>query len=220
MHVTDHALFPTRLVSIQFPDVAGLNADLVAFFASDDGFQGGFDMHPDSFNLLRLEDRCPAIGRLRGLFRQGLAAWLRAEGIGGAAGADVVLFSNYSTRGEFTSAHNHNADVVAVYYVQAPTPDRPAVFVPGPDSDDDYFAAEDGALLLHDPRFNANLAAVGVRDYVKVFPRPGLMVLFPGFVWHSVTPHQGDRERLAISANFRLRWSQADNAEHWPLGDG
>ncbi|MGL4554829.1 MAG: putative 2OG-Fe(II) oxygenase [Gemmataceae bacterium] len=213
MLVEHHTLFPTRLVSVQFPDVAGLNAELVRFFA-EHAAGGAFDMHPDTFNLLRLGDRLPAVGRLRELFRRGLRAWLDAEGAAPPS-ADVVLFSNYSSRGDFTSVHNHNADVVAVYYAQTAAHDRPAVLVPG--DDDEYFAAEDGALLLHDPRFNANLAAVGVRDYVKVFPRPGLMVLFPGYVWHSVTPHQGDRERLAVSANFRLRWRESDNAERWSL---
>ena len=127
----------------------------------------------------------------------------------------MVLFSNYSARGDFTSVHNHNADVVGVYYVQSSESNRPPVLIPG--DEDEYFAAEDGALLLHDPRFNANLAAVGVRDYVKVFPRPGMMVIFPGFVWHSVTPYLGDARRLAISANFRLQWHHSDNSQRWSL---
>src|SRR5688572_12385065 len=203
MRVEEFALFPTRLAAIQFEGVEAMNAELATFFASE-GF-AGFDMHPDSLNLLKLADRCPAIGQAAGLFRQGLLAWLGREGVRGAAGVDAVLFSSYSEKGEFTNVHNHNADVVAVYYVQVPPHGRPSVLLPGPGSEDEYFAAEDGALLLHDPRFNANLAAVGVKDYAKVFPRPGLMVVFPGYLWHSVTPHQGDRPRLALSANFRLR---------------
>lgn len=213
MKVQEYVLFPTRLVSVQFADVADMNDELDRFFESHAG-GGSFDMHPDSFNLLHMADACPAIGKLRELFRRGLQTWLDAEGASPRS-ADVVLFSNYASRGEFTSAHNHNADVVAIYYVQTASHNQPAVLVPG--DDDEYFAQEDGALLLHDPRFNANLAAVGVRDYVKVFPRPGLMVLFPGYVWHSVTPHQHAQPRLAISANYRLRWRESDNAEHWPL---
>jgi hypothetical protein len=119
-----------------------------------------------------------------------------------------------------TLAHNHNADVAAVYYVQAPEHDRPPLFVPDPEGEYSYFEAEDGALVLHDPRFNANLAAVRVGDYAKVFPRPGLMVLFPGYLWHSVTPNQGDRPRLSIAANFRLKWEAQSNAEVWPVSVG
>jgi hypothetical protein len=91
------------------------------------------------------------------------------------------------------------------------------VALPDPEGDYDYFAAEDGVLVLHDPRFNANLAAVRARDYVKVFPRPGLMLIFPGYLWHSVTPHLGDFHRLALSANFSLRWPGAGAAETWPV---
>jgi hypothetical protein len=216
VHVTEYALFPTRLLAIQFPEVAGLNRDLHGLFATRPEFRHDFNMHPDALNLLRLADVCPALAQLRRMFLDGLRRWLGAEGAA-CPGVEVVLFSNYAARGDFTLVHNHNADVAGVYYVRTPEHDRPAVFVPGPDSTDDYFVAEDGALVLHDPRFNANLAAVGVRDYAKVFPRPGLMVLFPGYLWHSVTPLLSEGRRLAISANFRLRWGGQDNAEFCPL---
>jgi hypothetical protein len=54
---------------------------------------------------------------------------------------------------------------------------------------------------------------VRVGDYARVYPRPGLMLLFPGYLWHSVTPHLGDFLRLAISVNFRLRWNEPTPAE-------
>ena len=60
--------------------------------------------------------------------------------------------------------------------------------------------------MLHDPRLNANLVGLGHRDHVKVFPRPGLMLLFPAFLWHSVTPHLGELPRLSFSMNVTLRW--------------
>jgi hypothetical protein len=43
------------------------------------------------------------------------------------------------------------------------------------------------------------------------------MLIFPGFLWHSVTPHLGEFRRLAISANFRLRSSRPSNAETWSV---
>jgi hypothetical protein len=218
MHVHEYALFPTRLLTIQFTDVDGLNEQLYELFAGGKEFRDGFNMHPDALNLLDLADRYPAIARLRALFREGVTRWLRAEKVSGALGVDVVLFSNYADKGEFTLVHNHSADLVAVYYVRTSPSERPVVELPDPDGEYNYFAAEDGALILHDPRFNANLAAVQVADYAKVFPRPGLLVVFPGYLWHSVTPHQGDYHRLAFSANFHLRWaSPSARAESWSL---
>src|SRR5262245_30094263 len=218
MHITQHALFPTRLVELQFAGVEEMNRQLYDFFVSSERFRDGFDMHPDSLNLLGLAGACPAIGRLRDLFLRGVREWLRAEQVRGELSADVVLFSNYAGKGDFTVVHNHNADLVGIYYVKTAEYGRSGVVVPDPDGDYDYFAAEDGALILHDPRFNANLAAVRARDYVKVFPRPGLMLIFPGYLWHSVTPHLGDFRRLALSANFCLRWPEMRRAESWPLG--
>jgi hypothetical protein len=163
-------------------------------------------MHPDSLNLLRLAETCPAIARLRGLFLDGLRHWLRAERVVGPREVDMALFCNVASKGDFTLVHNHNADVVGIYYVRTAEYDRPAVVLPEPEGEYDYFAAEGGTLVLHDPRFNANLAAVRVGDYARIYPRPGLMLLFPGYLWHSVTPHLGTFRRLALSVNFRLHW--------------
>jgi hypothetical protein len=218
MRVHDYSLFPTRLLSVEFADVEGLNEELFELFLTSPKLRDGFDMHPDALNLLQMADRYPAIGRLRGMFLEGVRLWLLAERIQGELSVDVVLFSNFAKKGEHTLVHNHSADLVGVYYVRTPPSDRPAVFVPGPDNDYDYFAPEDGALVLHDPRFNANLAAVQVRDFAKVYPTPGLLVVFPGYLWHSVTPVLSEGRRLAISANFHINWPAAARpTERWPV---
>jgi hypothetical protein len=217
MHVCEFNLFPTRLLAIQFPDVDDLNQELHNLFVTREEFHDGFNMHPDSLNLLHLANTCGGIARLRGMFLEGVKLWLESEKIHGDLHIDMVLFSNKARKGEFTLVHNHSADLVGVYYVRTAQSDRPAVSLPEPDGDYDYFAAEDGALILHDPRFNANLAALQTRDYAKVFPRPGLMVVFPGYLWHSVTPHLGEQHRLAISGNFHLRWNIPSKAESYPV---
>jgi hypothetical protein len=216
MQMTEHALFPTRLLTIQFPDATPLNDEIERLFAAEE-FRGDFDMHPDSLNLLSLAGRCPAIARLRSMFLDGLRAWLRGERVFGDFDAEVVLFSNYAARGDFTLVHNHNADVAGIYYVRTADYGREPLALPDPDGEYDYFAAEDGVLVLHDPRFNANLGSLRSADYAKVYPRPGLMLLFPGYLWHSVTPHLGEFKRLAISANFRLRYREPSNAEICPV---
>jgi hypothetical protein len=217
MQVTEHALFPTRLLTIQFPDVDGLNEELFRILTTRDEFREGFDMHPDSLNLLKLAETCPAIARVRGMLLEGLKHWLAAERAHGEMIADVTLFCNFANRGDYTIVHNHSADVVGVYYVRTAATKKPALALPDPDGDYDYFDPEDGALILHDPRFNANLAAARSTDYAKVFPRPGLMLIFPAYLWHSVTPSQSDGRRLALSANFSLRAKEASNAESFPI---
>ena len=217
MHVSEFALFPTRLLTIHFPDVQELNRDLDDLFASREEFRNSFDMHPDSLNLLRLAGQEPAIAQLRDRFVEGLRHWLRAERLSEPPEVEMVLFCNRAAQGDFTLVHNHNADLVGIYYVRTACYDRPAVVLPDPEGEYDYFAAEDGVLVLHDPRFNANLAGVRLADYARVYPRPGLMLLFPGYLWHSVTPHLGDFRRLALSVNFRLHWSASAPSERVSL---
>jgi hypothetical protein len=215
MEVMDYGLFPTRLVTIQFPDTDTLNEELCQLFEGQRGFADGFNMHPDALNLLQMADTIPALFRLRDMFLEGLKHWLAIERVTLPEAVDLVLFSNYARKGELTLVHNHNADLVGIYYARTANHDRPPLY--HPDSNDDYFEVGDGVLVLHDPRFNANLAAVGNRDHVKVFPRPGLMLIFPGYLWHSVTPHQGEFRRLSLSMNFTLRWPGGSIAERHAL---
>lgn len=211
MEVTDYAFFPTRVVTIQFPDTDPLNAELCDLLESRPEIDDRFNMHPDALNLLRLADTVPAIEQLRSMFITGVKHWLEAEGIAGLEGIDLVLFSNRTGRGEFTIVHNHHADLVGIYYARTAVSKRQPI---DPADGDDYFEAGDGVLVLHDPRFNANLSTVCNRDHIKVVPRPGLMLIFPAYVWHSVTPHQGEFHRLSFSMNFTLRWPSGSAERH------
>jgi hypothetical protein len=213
--VTNYALFPTRLVTIQFPAVEALNAELYGLFERRSELIDGFNMHPDALNLLSLADAEPCLSQLRSMFVDGVKHWLSAEGIAAPDGVDLVLFTNLARGGEFTLVHNHNADLVGIYYARTANYDLPPVHQP--DDGTGYFTPGDGVLVLHDPRFNSNLTAVGNRDHVTVHPRPGLMLIFPGYLWHSVAPHLGEFSRLSFSMNFTLRWSGTSTAQRHPL---
>lgn len=213
MDIKDYAFFPTRVVTIQFPDTQALNDALVDLLERRPELDDRSNTEPEALNLLRLADSVPAIEQLRAMFITGVKQWLDAEGIATPDGIDLLMFSNRLGSGEATIVHNHQADLIGVYYARtAPTNRQPIDLVDG----EDYFDSGDGVLVLHDPRFNANLTSVCNRDSVKVFPRPGLMLIFPAYVWHSVTPHRGDFHRLSFAMNFTLRW-QADSTEHYPL---
>ncbi len=161
MLVRDYSLFPTRLMTIQFPDVEAMNEELYALFTTDATFREGFAMHPDALNLLQLADRVPALARVRTMMCEGVTRWLRAEKVHGNLGVDVVLFCNLAGKGEFTMVHNHSADLVGVYYVRTAPTERRMVEVPDSEGEHDYFAAEDGAdparsALQRQPRRRAS----------------------------------------------------------------
>ena len=212
---TNYSLFPTRLATIQFADTHALNQELCGLFHKREELSAGFNMHPDALNLLSLADVESCIATLRDMFLAGVRHWLNAEGLSGPEAVDLVLFTNYAGEGEFTVVHNHNADLVGVYYAQVPTHDRPPVQIPKDGAD--YFEPGDGVLVLHDPRFNANLTAVDSRDHVTIYPRPGLMLIFPAYLWHSVAPHRGEDYRLSFSVNVTLCWPGPTSAKHCAL---
>ena len=213
MEITDYAFFPTRVITIQFPETESLNAQLCELLDQRPELDDKFNTQPEAMNLLRLASTVPAIAQLRTMFMTAATRWLEAEGIRGVTGMDLLLFTNRMAPGDSTTVHNHRADLVGIYYARtASATHNPIQTTDGAD----YFDAGDGVLLLHDPRFNANLTAVCERDHVKVFPRPGLMLVFPAYLWHSVTPHRGNFHRVAWSMNFTLRWP-AGPEEFQPL---
>lgn len=211
MEVTDYAFFPTRVVTIQFPDTGSLNAELCDLFERRPDLDDRSNTHPDALNLLRLADTVPAIEQLRSMFITGVKHWLEAERIAPPEGIDLLLFSNRMGRGESTIAHNHRSDLIGIYYARTAVSSRQPI---SPAESDDYFEAGDGVLVLHDPRFNANLTSVCSRDHIKVYPRSGLMLIFPAYLWHSVTPHRGEFHRLSLAMNFTLRWPAGADEQH------
>lgn len=203
MEIKDYAFFPTRVVTIQFPDTESLDTELCDLLDRRPELDDKFNTHPDAQNLLRLADTVPAIAQLQSMFLTAVKRWLEAEEIVGAEGLDLLLFTNRMAQGDATIVHNHHADLIGIYYARTAISNQLPI---QPNNGDDYFETGDGVLLLHDPRFNANLTTICNRDHIKVYPRPGLMLIFPAYVWHSVTPHRGDFHRLAFSMNFTLRW--------------
>ncbi|MSP94749.1 MAG: hypothetical protein EXR00_05715 [Alphaproteobacteria bacterium] len=85
--------------------------------------------------------------------------------------------------------------------IRAP-PGRESTYV---DSGETNVSAEGTALHLFDPnpaRANLFLPALS-NSGVLIKPEPGLMILFPSYVPHSVPPHQGDGARISIAFNVR-----------------
>lgn len=211
MEVTDYSFFPTRVVTLQFPNTESLDAELCDLFERRPELDDRSNTQPEALNLLRLANTVPAIEQLRSMFLAGVEHWLDAERIARPEGIDLLLFSNRTGRGESTIAHNHRTDLIGIYYARTAISDREPI---SPDDSEDYFVPGDGVLILHDPRFNANLTSLAHRDHVKVHPRPGLMLIFPAYVWHSVTPHRGDFHRLSFAMNFTLRWPAGSEEQH------
>jgi hypothetical protein len=207
--VCEHALFATRLMTIQFPPDGQLHADLARIFDEDERFQGeAYFAEANRYNLLQLDPLPPALVRARDLFVRGLRRWARSERVPPASRVDMTMFPLFITRpGQMLPPHNHTAHVTGVYYVRTEDPRGRPIATSEPDS---YWDPTGGALLLHDPRFNSSLMQVDTNDdFLKITPRPGLMVLMPGYLWHTVGPSDPRVRRLSLTVNFTFHFSRA-----------
>ena len=123
-----------------------------------------------------------------------LASAHAQRGDGSAPPWKVEAWANVSGPGAFNMPHVHGGTYwAAVYYVRVG-------------------GGEGGQLVLHDPRMpGLRMHAPGVRFRnlgpelrADVRPREGLMVLFPGWLSHSVEPWQGSGERISVAMNIRV----------------
>src|SRR3954471_10184957 len=106
----------------------------------------------------------------------------------------VDAWANVSGPGAFNMPHVHGGTYwAAVYYVRVGD-------------------GEGGELVLHDPRMpGLRMHAPGVRFKnlgpelrAEIKPKEGLLVLFPGWLSHSVEPWQGSGERISVAMNIRV----------------
>jgi len=195
-------LFPTTVMTIEH-DEAALNATLASHFLEHPRYsQANQAELSDSFNLMDMAQEEPAFARLQKIFTGALADYCGAVGWSGDFDLSMQMFPNVAPARHYVPAHNHVAHVAAVYYVQTPSfENRPLIDADSPITD--YWRPEEGVLILQDPRFNASLMGRW-QHFVRVYPRPGLLIMFPAFLWHEVTPHFAAAPRLSVAANFTL----------------
>jgi len=107
---------------------------------------------------------------------------------------DAVIddcWANVSRKGEFLGPHSHRrTEISAVYHL-----------VPPEKEDREQF---NGALGVSDPRVKRCCPTNPGIVTSQVYPPldPGTLVLFPSFVMHYVTPHQGDGYRISLAWNL------------------
>jgi len=105
----------------------------------------------------------------------------------------VDSWANVSASGAFNMPHVHGGTFWScVYYVSAGE-------------------GEGGALILHDPRMPGLRMHAPHYRYkhleseitAEIRPKPGLMVLFPGWLLHHVEPWHGAGTRISVAMNIR-----------------
>jgi uncharacterized protein (TIGR02466 family) len=107
------------------------------------------------------------------------------------AKASIEAWANVNTRGDSNVAHIHPGSAWSgVYYVAASS---------APDAGGELVLSDPRtAALMHPHPFNPFLSTNGV----TVTPKPGLLVVFPSFVYHSVNVYHGEQPRITVAFNL------------------
>lgn len=194
--------FATPVIAYPWPDRDAMNAELrtviLAAEARDGGVKrsnvGGWHSSLDFFawdspGIRDLRQRAEALSMT--LIR---ALTFRPDGPR-MVGLRFEAWANVTRSGGYNAVHDHaNSVWSGVYYVAAGEPD-PAI-------------ENNGRLELIDPRSGAGMIHIGptlMQGRYLIDPSPGLMVMFPSWIKHTVHPFRGAGERISIAFNVGVR---------------
>jgi uncharacterized protein (TIGR02466 family) len=111
----------------------------------------------------------------------------------------TIAWANTNRRGDFKKMHLHQERHWAgVYYVDIPN--------------DNDRGRQEGFIDFLDPRNGAAMMPVPhARDFpprITVEPAPGMLLMFPSWLYHSVNPHYSERPRISIGIDFIIGAAQ------------
>lgn len=199
--------FPTLIGRFKIPGAPDLNRELRRLVLERERAEpnvqhanvGGWHSRNDLLDWPN-----PAIGTLRASILAGVQQMigstleqLRQGGLSRSFNGSLaaVAWANVCRRGNYHTLHNHPGSCWSgVYYV---------------DSGGDAGAAHprSGVIDLHDPRPFTEMVSVPGEPYgqkLSIRPEPGMMLIFPGFLYHFVHPFAGEGERISIAFNARV----------------
>jgi uncharacterized protein (TIGR02466 family) len=192
-----HKLFATPVVTDRLPTADKLNSELAPLILAQQATTPGHRL--SNRGGWQSEHDLPAWGgeAARAVIRHALLL-ADAHTTGPETDRSRWLcdaWANVSESGQFNMPHIHSATFwSAVYYVSVGE-------------------GEGGQLVFHDPRMpgiamhapHLGFKGAGPERQFEIVPEPGLMVLFPAWLWHSVEPWTGTGRRISVAMNIRAR---------------
>jgi uncharacterized protein (TIGR02466 family) len=199
--------FPTPIYRHLWPDSAAVNEGLRRIVLERERTEpglarsnvGGWHSREDLFDWVH-----PEIATLRGWVATAIRDMTQFALEGALKGQldieiDGGAWVNLCRDGGYNKIHNHpDCSWSGVYYVclGEADPDAPP---------------EAGQIEFLDPRMGALMVTAAGPDAPPKFtivPEPGLMLIFPNWLYHYVNPFRGKGERISIAFNIRLRFGE------------
>jgi uncharacterized protein (TIGR02466 family) len=199
--------FPTLIGRFQITGTEAINERLAALVlereaatpSRDYANQGGWHSANDL-----LEWPGDDIAAVRGWCSEGLTRMVQAtaqlpevqgRGVAIPRGAfRIMAWANVARRGNYHRMHNHPGSAWSGCYYVASPPSEPGTLA--------------GALEFYDPRPFTEMMDVPGSPYGQrmiVRPLPGLLVLFPSWLYHFVHPSTAETPRISIAFNAQWR---------------
>jgi uncharacterized protein (TIGR02466 family) len=188
--------YPTPIGRFKVPDAEAVNRELQRLIlekeraqpSSDYANVGGWHSRADLLDWPGTE-----VATLRGWITEAINHMLMTvtEGRPVKGTYRISAWANIARDGDYHRVHNHPMSAWSgVYYVTvgAPDPRHPLA----------------GVLEICDPRpFTEMVVSPGEPFGKRVIfrPEPGMMVLFPSWLYHFVNPTRGPGERISIAFN-------------------
>ncbi|SMF60692.1 conserved hypothetical protein [Tistlia consotensis] len=194
--------FPTPMLKAQMPGAEQVNPglrELILQRERDDpgvlrSNVGGWHSRDDLLNWPGRE-----IEALKGWITHGVQRLTETTYGGDARGLrfdlDGDAWANVLRDGGYNKLHNHiGCSWSGVYYVSL---GERRADVPG-----------NGQIEFLDPRFGVDAVELPGRPFggsYVIDPEPGMLVIFPSWLYHYVNPFHGSGERITVAFNIRVR---------------
>lgn len=194
-------LWPTVLLRREIPQAELANKVLAEEIQKLEAARDNLTTDYLAENLLARDH--PAIGWLRDCVNKTVIDYIRHLGLGYQVDWTLQGWANVNRFGDYHDPHNHpHSWLSGTYYVAVPEKDE------APKGRGDR---RPGAISFYDPRAQANMTAIRQDPQIEaeftVKPKPGSILLWPAFLHHFVHPNLSRSDRISISFNVVLKWS-------------
>ncbi|HJP06097.1 MAG: hypothetical protein CL395_09195 [Acidiferrobacteraceae bacterium] len=202
------SLWPTAIMRDHLPSDEAINQALTDEIMRLDNERADFTTDYLEDNLLTSAH--PALVWLRECINHAVIRYIQHSAIDYAVDWHLQGWANVNRFGDYHNLHNHpHAWLSGTYYVSVP--DMP-VDLPG------RADRTPGAISFFDPRPQANMAAIKADGQVdpeyRIQPQVGEILVWPAFLHHLVHPNLSQDNRISVSFNVVLRWSDNYLPEH------
>lgn len=192
-------LWPTLFLQRDLPGADGANALLAPLILKHEAQHDTTQYLEQDFFAINH----PVVDWLKTCVNKTVTDYLSEQKINYQVDWSLQGWTNINRRGDYHSPHNHpHSYLSGTYYVQMPE----QKIEPGQRTD-----INPGDISFFDPRGQANMLAIAgdgqIESEHRVSPVSGVLLLWPSYLHHFVHPNLSDQERISVSFNIVLKWT-------------